>query len=282
MNRLGSVRQVINSSGSVVNFYTYEPFGKCFASECTENTENPFKFTGQYFDAETGEYYLRARQYNPTIARFTATDPVFGKLEQPLTLHKYLYCCNDPVNATDFTGRATVHLMLSGMFSMGFSAIAQYGIVIDDEGNIGTIKTHNDPRMTDRAAPMGTFPEDMDEWGFGYGTPAISFGGAIGFTTADTMFDLEGPGISVGGSIGLGFGVGVDYIRGIQRNGEYYHGIEFTPQWTQSMGGLESHGHRTYTTVTRWGDEDRARRERLQEGLENEIFGSHRLGHGEA
>ncbi len=26
------VRQVINSSGSVVNFYTYEPFGKSFAT----------------------------------------------------------------------------------------------------------------------------------------------------------------------------------------------------------------------------------------------------------
>ena len=29
-------------------------------TECTETTENPFKFTGQYFDSEIEEYYLRA------------------------------------------------------------------------------------------------------------------------------------------------------------------------------------------------------------------------------
>ncbi|MBN2268996.1 MAG: RHS repeat-associated core domain-containing protein [Sedimentisphaerales bacterium] len=127
-DRLGSVRQVINSSGSVVNFYTYEPFGKCFATECTalrarKTTENPFKFTGQYLDAETGEYHLRASslgdisvgdnplwdmQYNPTLARFTARDPVFGKLEQPITLHKYHYCSNDSVNRVDLTGKWAV------------------------------------------------------------------------------------------------------------------------------------------------------------------------------
>ena len=105
-DRLGSVRQIINSSGSVVNFYTYEPFGRCFAAECTETTENPFRFTGQWYDSEIGEYYLRARQYNPTIARFTARDPVFGSLEKPLMLHRYLYCGNDPSNRLDPRGMA--------------------------------------------------------------------------------------------------------------------------------------------------------------------------------
>jgi RHS repeat-associated protein len=101
-DRLGSVRQIINSSGSVVKYCTFEPFGESIESGGT--FDDPFGFTGQYLDAETGEYYLRARQYDPAIARFTARDSVFGSLEQPLTMHKYLYCRNEPVNRIDPEG----------------------------------------------------------------------------------------------------------------------------------------------------------------------------------
>jgi hypothetical protein len=34
----------------------------------------------------------------------TARDPVFGKFKEPLTLHTYLYCLNDPVNYIDPDG----------------------------------------------------------------------------------------------------------------------------------------------------------------------------------
>jgi hypothetical protein len=37
--------------------------------------------------------------------RFTAYDPVTGKFEEPMTLHKYLYCGNEPVNKTDLSGK---------------------------------------------------------------------------------------------------------------------------------------------------------------------------------
>ena len=85
--------------------YTYQPFGESFASEQVETITNDFKFTGQYYDSETGQYYLRARQYIPPIYRFSSHDPVTGKGLEPLTLHKYLYCVNDPVNKWDPTGR---------------------------------------------------------------------------------------------------------------------------------------------------------------------------------
>jgi RHS repeat-associated protein len=101
-DRLGSVRQVINSSGSVVKYSTFEPFGESIESGGT--FDDPFGFTGQYFDAEIGEYHLRARQYNPTLARFTARDPVFGDFGAPLSLHKYLYCQNEPINRIDPSG----------------------------------------------------------------------------------------------------------------------------------------------------------------------------------
>jgi len=108
-DRLGSVRLMIDtSSPSIVkNRYAYRPFGELFASETSENVSNPFRFTGQYHDTEIDEYYLRARQYHPYIGRFTSRDPVFGLFEEPLTLHKYLYCGNDPTNCTDPSGQVT-------------------------------------------------------------------------------------------------------------------------------------------------------------------------------
>jgi len=107
-DRLGNVRQIIKPGGvyggSLANHYTYDPFGELFATEFAETVSNSFRFTGQYYDSEIDEYYLRARQYSPHIGRFTGRDLVDGKFEQPLTLHKYLYCENDPVNWIDLNG----------------------------------------------------------------------------------------------------------------------------------------------------------------------------------
>jgi RHS repeat-associated protein len=104
-DRLGSVRQVIDTEANVENKYVYRPFGESFASEQAETISNAFKFTGQFFDSEIEQYYLRARQYDPAVHRFASHDPYEGTFESPLELHRYLYCQNDPLNAVDPSGR---------------------------------------------------------------------------------------------------------------------------------------------------------------------------------
>ena len=102
-DRLGSVRQIMDTSGDVVMLYTYNPFGEVAESDGT--FANPWRFTGQWYDDEIDQYYLRARMYDPHIYRFSSRDPVFGKFAQPLTFHKYLYCINNPVTFIDPDGR---------------------------------------------------------------------------------------------------------------------------------------------------------------------------------
>ncbi len=68
-DRLGSVRLILADDGSVARHYTYEPFGEVIDDDGT--FENAFRFTGQFFDSEIEEYYLRARQYKPQIARMS-------------------------------------------------------------------------------------------------------------------------------------------------------------------------------------------------------------------
>lgn len=51
-----------------------------------------------YLRAWIGQYYCRARQDSALIYRFASRDLVLGEFKEPLTLHKYLYCLNEPVN----------------------------------------------------------------------------------------------------------------------------------------------------------------------------------------
>ena len=115
-DRLGSVRQLIDDTGSVVRNYTYSPFGQLLEQgQAGGAPTNPYMFTGQWFDDEIEQYYLRARMYDPNMMRFTARDPVRGKFKNPMTLHKYLYCTNDPTNKIDPSGEVWGTLISADM-----------------------------------------------------------------------------------------------------------------------------------------------------------------------
>jgi RHS repeat-associated protein len=60
-------------------------------------------FAGQYLDSGTGLYDMRARDYNPTSGRFTATDPVAVPTGMPYVAG-YSYAFNNPLMAIDATG----------------------------------------------------------------------------------------------------------------------------------------------------------------------------------
>jgi len=59
---------------------------------------NPHRFSGEYFDFETGRIYLRARSYDPHTGRFTQEDPI------RCGLNWYTYCENNPIMFSDPTG----------------------------------------------------------------------------------------------------------------------------------------------------------------------------------
>ena len=101
-NGHGDVAFVADSTGAIVNTYSYNAYGTALI--CDEKISNAFRYTGEYYDAETGLYYLRARYMNPATGTFTQEDTYQGNIYDALSLHKYLYAQDNPVTYKDPTG----------------------------------------------------------------------------------------------------------------------------------------------------------------------------------
>jgi RHS repeat-associated protein len=99
---LGSTRLLTDGDGSVTNVYVYDAFGNLITKSGT--VENDYQFAGEQYDENLEQYYLRQRYYDPGIGRFTKRDTYEGRLQEPITLHKYLYGNANPVNYVDPSG----------------------------------------------------------------------------------------------------------------------------------------------------------------------------------
>ncbi len=233
-DRLGSVRALVDTAGFTVNNYTYNPYGQDITSEIYEDAalDNPLKFTAQFCDAEIGQYYLRARQYDPHITRFTGRDLHAGQFEDPLTLHKYMYCFNNPTNGIDLTGLSTLTITVGGQANIMVAGVmVQGGFAFDSHGNISFIGTA----------------------GTGAGLPPSAWAGvAVGVTNADTVFDLRGDGAQIGGSATLwGRNFGVEKLFGFDDEGAMtYTGWEFNPGGGFPPWWAEFHVFGTSTIVS--------------------------------
>lgn len=102
----GSVRALADDSGKVTDTYNYDAFGNLISS--VGSTKNDFLFCGEQFDPVTGLYYLRARYMNPSVGTFISMDSYSGSIDDPVSLHKYLYSNANPVSNSDPSGYSTV------------------------------------------------------------------------------------------------------------------------------------------------------------------------------
>jgi RHS repeat-associated protein len=99
---LGSTRALADAHGKVTDRYTYDAFGRLLA--VTGSTVNDYIFAGEYWDANVGLDYLRARYYDPATGRFVSPDPLQGQAAGPRAFNLYVYASNNPVNRIDPLG----------------------------------------------------------------------------------------------------------------------------------------------------------------------------------
>lgn len=87
LDHLGTPQELTDFSGEIMWSAKYRAYGNLAALDVS-NIDNPLRFQGQYYDAETGLHYNRHRYYNPTTARYLTPDPV--KLAGGLNNYQYV------------------------------------------------------------------------------------------------------------------------------------------------------------------------------------------------
>lgn len=98
----GSVTANTWYNGMVTSVYQYDPYGKVTLGS-TEHTDF-YGYNAESYNPNTGLEYLRARYYNADKGRFFQEDTYLGDITDPLTLNRYAYTKNSPLNYVDPSG----------------------------------------------------------------------------------------------------------------------------------------------------------------------------------
>jgi len=101
---LGSVVGLTDQAGNVVARYHYDAWGNLRFPEELQANPNRYLFTGHRWQPEIGLYNANARYMDPQTGRFTSADPHPSTINDPATLHRYVYARNAPTRYTDPLG----------------------------------------------------------------------------------------------------------------------------------------------------------------------------------
>ena len=120
-----------------------------------------FLYCGEQFDADLGLYYLRARLMNPLTGRFWTADSYEGLQQDPASLHKYLYCGHEGVNASDPSGHITlVETMVVGAIISVAALVTVYSIAGDKSGEKLISRLIRSNRIVDTPLPNWDYAND--------------------------------------------------------------------------------------------------------------------------
>ena len=95
-----NVTGLLDQAGNRVAEYAYGPFGQPLSAEGELAEVNPFRFSSEYADDETGLIYYNYRYYNAKLGRWINRDPV----QESGGKNLYILCNNNACNRYDNYG----------------------------------------------------------------------------------------------------------------------------------------------------------------------------------
>jgi RHS repeat-associated protein len=159
LDGLRSVTALSDTAGAVTARLHLDAWGNFrFPTDLTASA-NRFAFTGHVFDTETGLYNAKARYFDPKLGRFLTQDSFLGQIDEPPSLHRYLYANDNPTTFIDPTGHYSLRefgqdvkwgLDFGVAFQQEFSARAgETAANIATLGGYGGVKkAYNEGRVT--------------------------------------------------------------------------------------------------------------------------------------
>lgn len=103
-DQVGSTLALTNAAGAVSDSYAYDPNGRILAQ--TGASTQPWRFSGRYgvrHEPAANLLHMRARHYDPALARFISKEPLWPMLD-PRKINPYQYARLDPVRRIDRRG----------------------------------------------------------------------------------------------------------------------------------------------------------------------------------
>ena len=207
-------------SGDAVALYEYDTWGKCkvLNPDGTENKDskfigniNPIRWKSQYYDTESGFYYIDGRYYSPEIRRYISAENPERAMTNAGTLYGlnlYLLCLTNPV----------------GMVYNGY-----------------TIETNAE--MSYDAPKLNAWGQFVCWWS-GLWKSKYGKGVAIGIWITATLIAVFCPpfrlfywGAVVGIGISLGVGAGIAGFRSLSQGNGYWEGFAnyIKDNWAQEV-----------------------------------------------
>ena len=99
-DHLFSVSLVTERRVAIVQQFTYMPYGELLVEDSSVDLD--YRFSAKETDRETGLSYFGARYYDPSVAVWLGTDPLW---EVYAGMNPYNYCAGNPVGLVDVDGR---------------------------------------------------------------------------------------------------------------------------------------------------------------------------------
>lgn len=127
-DHLGSVRDLVDSTGSPINHIQYDSYGNV-VSETDAAIDSLFGFTGRPYDESTELQNNHHRWYDAETGNWVSEDPIsFASGDTNLTR----YTANHPINAIDPDGR--VIIIVHGIQNLNNREIAAFAERLDQKG----------------------------------------------------------------------------------------------------------------------------------------------------
>jgi RHS repeat-associated protein len=143
-DHIGTVRDLIDSTGTQQNHITYDSFGG-ITSQTDASVTTRFGYTGRELNPEIGLHYYRARYYDSNNGRFINEDPL-RLISGDSNLYRYVF--NAPITSTDPLGLFRIELRFRGFFS-GFENVGRRSGTYETGFDIGFGRFHADIIVND-------------------------------------------------------------------------------------------------------------------------------------
>lgn len=167
-DHLGSTRLIVSGKGEKIGEFDYSDLGETLEkSEPGRSLDSvKYRYTGQEWDEELGQYNYLAREYDPGVGRFDSVDPAREGFSP------YTYVGNNPINYLDPDGEARkIYLFTQDSFYY--------------EDNIGRVLERQHPGQVFKLKDLYANPGSLDQFGSEFDLILIGHGNGIGSINID-------------------------------------------------------------------------------------------------